>query len=111
MPSSACRRAYDHRLRDLVYEEHDPSLFNDLGVPRSTAASWIRPRRRLYPAKPKQGIRASNPNEYWHIDVTVIRLLGGTRTYLHAVLDNFGCVPHDPSMTEHLSERADVEPA
>ncbi len=42
MPSSACRRSYDHRLRNLVYEEYDPSLFNDLGVPRSTIASWIR---------------------------------------------------------------------
>jgi len=49
---------------------------------------WLRPRRRLYPPKPKQGIRASSPNEYWHIDVTVIRLLDGTRTYLHAVIDN-----------------------
>jgi putative transposase len=50
---------------------------------------WLRPRRRLYPAQPKQGIRASKPNEYWHIHVTVIKLLGGTRTYLHAVIDNF----------------------
>jgi transposase InsO family protein len=50
---------------------------------------WIRPRHLVYPAKPKEGIRASKPNEYWHIDVTVIKLLDGTRTYLHAVLDNF----------------------
>jgi len=25
----------------------------------------------------------------WHIDTTVIRLLDGTREYLHAVIDNF----------------------
>jgi hypothetical protein len=25
----------------------------------------------------------------WHIDTTVIRLLDGTRVYLHAVIDNF----------------------
>ena len=50
---------------------------------------WIRPRHRVYPAKPKEGIRASKPNEYWHIDVTVIKLLDGMRTYLHAVIDNF----------------------
>jgi putative transposase len=50
---------------------------------------WIRPRHRVYPAKPKEGIRASKPNEYWHIDVTVIKPLGGTRTYLQAVIDNF----------------------
>ena len=35
------------------------------------------------------GIRASRPNQYWHIDTTVIRLLDGTRAYLQAVIDNF----------------------
>jgi len=50
---------------------------------------WRRPRGRVYPAKPKVGIRANAPNELWHIDVTVIRLLDGTRAYLHAVIDNF----------------------
>src|SRR5262249_49003479 len=28
-------------------------------------------------------------NEMWHIDTTVIRLLDGTRAYLHAVIDNY----------------------
>jgi putative transposase len=50
---------------------------------------WRRPRRRVYPEKPKTGIRATKPNEYWHIDVTVIQLLDGTKAYLHAVIDNF----------------------
>ena len=50
---------------------------------------WRRPRRRVYPEKPKTGIRATYPNEYWHIDVTVIRLLDDTKCYLHAVIDNF----------------------
>jgi putative transposase len=50
---------------------------------------WRRPRKRVYPAKPKTGIRASRPNAIWHIDVCVIRLLDGTRTYLHACIDNF----------------------
>jgi transposase InsO family protein len=49
---------------------------------------WRRPRKRVYPAKPKEGVRASRPNEIWHIDVCVIRLLDGTRTYLHAIIDN-----------------------
>jgi len=43
----------------------------------------------VYPEKPKIGIRATHPNEYWHIDVTVIRLLDDTKCYLHAVIDNF----------------------
>jgi putative transposase len=50
---------------------------------------WRRPRKRVYPAKPKVGIRATKPNEYWHIDVTVIRLLDGTKVFLHGVIDNF----------------------
>ncbi len=50
---------------------------------------WRRPRLRLHPEKPKVGIRATRPNEIWHIDTTIIRLLDGTRAYLHAVIDNF----------------------
>jgi putative transposase len=51
--------------------------------------AWGRPRRRLYPAKPKIGIRASAPGELLHVDVTIIRLLDGTRAYLHAAIDNY----------------------
>jgi transposase InsO family protein len=50
---------------------------------------WRRPRQRVHPAKPTVGIRASKPNGIWHIDTTVIRLLDGSRAYLHAVIDNF----------------------
>ena len=39
--------------------------------------------------KPKIGLRTTRANEMWHIDTTVIRLLDGTRAYLHAVIDNF----------------------
>jgi putative transposase len=50
---------------------------------------WRRPRTRVHPAKPTLGIRASRPNEYWHIDATVLKLLDGTKTFLHAVIDNY----------------------
>ncbi len=50
---------------------------------------WRRPRRRLYPAKPKVGLRATRPNEWFHVDVTIIKLLDGTRCYLHGVIDGF----------------------
>jgi len=50
---------------------------------------WRRRRQRVHPAKPKIGIRASHPNEIWHVDTTVIRLLDGSRAYLHAIIDNF----------------------
>ena len=49
----------------------------------------MRPRTRVYPAKPKIGIRARAPGELLHLDVTIIRLLDGTRAYLHAVIDNY----------------------
>ena len=53
------------------------------------AYGWRRPRLRVHPAKPKVGLRMTRPDEMSHIDTTVIRLLDGTRTYLHAVIDNF----------------------
>ena len=49
---------------------------------------WRRPRLRVHPAAPREGIRATRPDQIWHIDTTVLRLLDGTRAYLHAVLDN-----------------------
>jgi putative transposase len=50
---------------------------------------WRRPRKRVHPSKPKVGIRASRPDEIWHVDTTVIRLLDGSHAYLHAIIDNF----------------------
>jgi hypothetical protein len=50
---------------------------------------WGRPRLRLHPPKPIVGFRASAPNEAWHIDATIIKLLDGTKAYLHAVIDNY----------------------
>lgn len=50
---------------------------------------WRRCRQRVHPAKPKIGIRATAANEIWHVDTTLIRLLDGSRSYLHAVIDNF----------------------
>jgi hypothetical protein len=49
---------------------------------------WRRPRLRVHPAKPNVGLRTTGADEMWHIDTTV-RLLDGTRAYLHAVIDNF----------------------
>ena len=39
--------------------------------------------------KPTVGIRATRPNEIWHVDTTLIRLLDGSKAYLHAIIDNF----------------------
>ncbi len=51
--------------------------------------NWRRPRIRVHHSKPKVGIRANKPDEMWHIDMTLIRLLDGTKACLHAVIDNY----------------------
>ena len=43
---------------------------------------WRRPRRQVHLAKPKEGFRATRPNEYWQIDATVIRLTTDIRINL-----------------------------
>jgi putative transposase len=53
------------------------------------AHNWRRPRQRVHPAKPTVGIRATRANEIWHVDTTLIRLLDGSKVYLHAIIDNF----------------------
>jgi len=50
---------------------------------------WRRPRHRIHPVKPKTGVRASAPDELWHVDTTIIKLVDDTKVYLHAVIDNF----------------------
>lgn len=111
---SSCPRNSPHRLRspeirtikDLVTSpdyRHVPTgtlavLAQRLGKVIASPSTWYqlvrkfgwrRPRLRVHPAKPKVGLRTTRPDEMWHIDTTVIRLLDGTRAYLHAVIDNF----------------------
>ena len=82
--------------KNVRYRRRKESLLNIL-FPASPStwyrlvrtAGWRRPRIRVYPAKPKIGIRAKAPGELLHLDVTIIRLLDGTRAYLHAVIDNY----------------------
>ena len=111
---SSCPRTSPHRLtaaeirkiKDMVTSpeyRHVPTgtlavLAQRLGTVWASASTWYRlvrrcgwrrPRLRIHPAKPKIGLRTTRPDEMWHIDTTVIRLLDGTRAYLHAVIDNF----------------------
>lgn len=48
-----------------------------------------RTRTRIYPQKPKIGIRASLPGQIWHLDQTILRLGDGTRAFVQAIIDNF----------------------
>ncbi|MEY4065715.1 MAG: hypothetical protein RIR26_1923 [Pseudomonadota bacterium] len=55
--------------------------------------SLRRPGIRIYPSKPKLGIRASAPNQIWHLDQSLLRLKNGTKVFIRAVVDNFSrCV-------------------
>ena len=75
---------------------------------------WRRCRQRVHPAKPKVGIRAKRANEIWHVDTAVIRLLDGSRAYLHAIIDNFSrrilawsvADSFHPAITAHLLKSA-----
>ena len=95
-----------HTIKDMVtWDEyrHVPTgtlarLAQRLGKVFASATTWYRlvrryrwrrPRQRVHPAQPKVGIRAARPNEIWHVDTTLLRLLDGSRAYLHAVIDNF----------------------
>ncbi len=53
------------------------------------AHGWKRPRKRIHPDKPRHGLKATRPNQFWHTDATVIRLTTGIRIYLQAIIDNF----------------------
>ena len=50
---------------------------------------WRSPLQRVFPPRPKEDVRATRPGELLHIDVTIIRLLDGTRAFLHGVIDNY----------------------
>jgi transposase InsO family protein len=50
---------------------------------------WRRPRLRIHPPKPTEGVRAERANQLWHLDTTLLRLKDGARVYLNAVIDNF----------------------
>jgi putative transposase len=71
-------------------------LAQRLGTVWASPSSWYRlvrqkGWRRSAPCasgKPTIGLRTTRANEMWHIDTTIIRLLDGTRVYLHAVIDN-----------------------
>jgi putative transposase len=49
---------------------------------------WLRPVQRVH-CPPSEGLRATRPNQTWHIDTTLVRLLDGTVVHVQAVIDNF----------------------
>jgi hypothetical protein len=97
---SSCPRTSPHRLtpseirviHDMITSpqyRHVPTgtlavLAQRLGTVWASASTWYRlvrrfgwrrPRLRVHPTKPKIGLRTTRPNEMWHIDTTVRRLV------------------------------------
>jgi len=50
---------------------------------------WRRPRKRVYPEKKRIGIRKDAPNKLYHLDITIIKLVDGTKIYIQILLDNY----------------------
>jgi putative transposase len=46
-------------------------------------------RTRIYPPKPKVGIRTSTPGQIWHLDQTILRLGDGTKAFVQCIIDNY----------------------
>jgi transposase InsO family protein len=68
------------------------------GVVFATVTTWSRIIRqlglgrnlvRVYPPRPKIGIRASAPGKIWHLDYTILRLQDGSKVFIQCVLDNY----------------------
>lgn len=55
-------------------------------VARCTSPAMSCAKCRRWQSKP---IRASAPFQIWHLDLTVIRLIDGSRVFVQAVIDNF----------------------
>ena len=56
-------------------------IIRELGLKRNPT--------RIYPPKPKLGIRASAPGQIWHLDMSIIRLQNGTKVFIQAIIDNY----------------------
>ena len=69
---------------------------------------WRRPRRRVHPSKPTEGVRADRPDGMWHVDTSVIRLRGGPKVYLRAIIDNFSRRVLAWSVSENLEPLANA---
>jgi transposase InsO family protein len=89
-----------------------------LGLSVGRYYDWVERQQRCtlddHPPKPKVGSRALSPNEARHIDASIIKLLDGTKAYIHAVMDNYSqrilawtiAETHSPMNTCYVLEHA-----
>ena len=45
--------------------------------------------QRIYPRRPKLGIRAKLPNQLWHMDISIIRIPDNSRVFFQLIIDNY----------------------
>ena len=50
---------------------------------------WLRPRKKRRKKYLRVGIRASRPNQIWHLDVSHFEFPNGTKGYIQAIVDNY----------------------
>ena len=91
--------AHPEKLNDFKQD----GVFADQGGKLIRKYGWKRPLKRIHPPKPRIGIRASRPNQYWHIDVSILRLQNNQRVYIHAIIDNFSRMILSWRVFDHLS--------
>jgi putative transposase len=66
---------------------------------------WVVTRKEIK----KTGIRATKPNEIWHIDVTEVGIGAGVKLYIQAVIDNFSRFVLAWRVTEEINAQNTVE--
>ena len=70
---------------------------------------WMRPWTKAKKEFKKTGIRASKPNELWHIDVTEVSIGPGLKFFIQAVIDNFSRFVLAWRVTEEINAESTVE--
>jgi hypothetical protein len=50
---------------------------------------WLRPRKKKRKKATRIGLRAKQPNEIWHMDVSYFILPDGSKCFIQAIIDNF----------------------
>jgi hypothetical protein len=70
---------------------------------------WKRPWLMTKKESKKVGIRATKPNEIWHIDVTEVGIGAGVKLYVQAVIDNFSRFVLAWRVTEEINAQNTVE--
>jgi len=50
---------------------------------------WKRPKNHTKPKKKYKGLKTSQPNEVWHMDITQVKLPSGETAYIQSIIDNY----------------------